>query len=163
MDKSVIRCGRPYVTILLRLLLGGVFLYAAYTKLREPWEVFAMSIAAYGLLPEWGVWAAARMLPWLELVLAVVIISGYGLRYSSLATTGLLGIFFAVMLYSFAKGMGIDCGCFGPGDALGPRSLLRDGALLAASILLTFLALGGRGSSAAKAREMQSPLLKETS
>ena len=155
MDNNVLRRGRPHVIIFLRLVLGGVMLYAAYTKLREPWQVFAMSIAAYGLLPEWAVWVAARALPWLELVLAVVIISGYGLRYSSLAITGLLGIFFAVMLYSFARGMGIDCGCFGPGDALGPRSLLRDGVLLAASILLTFLCFHGRAMGNPDGRKIQ--------
>jgi uncharacterized membrane protein YphA (DoxX/SURF4 family) len=143
------------VIIFLRLVLGGVMLYAAYTKLREPWQVFAMSIAAYGLLPEWAVWVAARALRWLELVLAVVIISGYGLRYSSLAITGLLGIFFVVMLSSFARGMGIDCGCFGPGDALGPRSLLRDGVLLAASILLTLLVFCGGAMGAADGRKIQ--------
>jgi putative oxidoreductase len=154
MDNNGFRRRRPQVIIFLRLLLGGVLLYAAYTKLREPWQVFAMSIAAYGLLPEWAVWVTARTLPWLELLLAAVIISGYGLRFSSLAITGLLGTFFAVMLYSFARVMGIDCGCFGPGDALGSRTLLRDGALLAASILLTFLAFS---SHAAGARKIQEP------
>lgn len=138
---------RRYLTISLRFLLGAVLLYAAYTKLREPWEVFAMSIAAYGLLPEWAVWMAARSLPWLELALGVLIITGCGLPHASLAVSGLLSIFFAVMLYSFAKGMAIDCGCFGSGEALGPSTLLRDGVLLAASTLLTVLCFRARGEA----------------
>ena len=113
---------RRYLAIVLRLLLGGVLLYAAYTKLRDPWEVFAMSIAAYGLLPEWAVLVAARTLPWLEVALGGLVIGGYALRYTSLAITGLLGTFLAIMLFSFARGLGIDCGCFGPGEALGPRT-----------------------------------------
>jgi hypothetical protein len=45
------------------------------------------------------------------------------------------------MLWAFAKGMAIDCGCFGPGDMIGPRTLMRDGALLAISGTLTVLAM----------------------
>ena len=40
--------------LVLRLLLAAVFLYAAYTKLRVSWLVFAMSVDSYHLLPEWG-------------------------------------------------------------------------------------------------------------
>lgn len=138
---------RRYLTITLRFVLGAVLLYAAYAKLREPWQVFAMSIAGYGLLPEWGVLVAARSLPWVELALGVLIVTGYGLRHASLAVSGLLFLFFAVMLYSFAKGMAIDCGCFGSGEVLGPGTLLRDGALLAASVLLTVLCFRTRSAT----------------
>ena len=41
-----------WVRLLLRLMLAVVFLYAAWTKLRQPWLVFALSIDAYQLLPE---------------------------------------------------------------------------------------------------------------
>ncbi len=153
---------RRYLVIVLRVLLGGVLLYAAYTKLRDPWEVFAMSIAAYGLLPEWAVLVAARTLPWLEAVLGVLVINGYALRYTSLAITGLLGTFFGVMLFSFARGLGIDCGCFGPGETLGPRTLLRDGVLLAISALLTVLCFRARPAGGTGARETESATTKET-
>ncbi|MCL4489273.1 MAG: DoxX family membrane protein [Chloroflexi bacterium] len=141
---------RRNVTIGLRLLLGGVLLYAAYTKIRDPWEVFAMSVASYGLLPEWAVLVVARSLPWLEVMLGLFVISGYALRYASLATTVLLGTFFAAMLFTFARGLGIDCGCFGPGEALGPRTLMRDGVLLASSVLLTVLCSGRVGRETPK-------------
>jgi uncharacterized membrane protein YphA (DoxX/SURF4 family) len=153
---------RRYLAIVLRLLLGGVLLYAAYTKIRDPWEVFAMSIAAYGLLPEWTVLVAARTLPWLEAVLGVLVIRGYALRYTSLAITGLLGTFFGVMLFSFARGLGIDCGCFGPGETLGPRTLLRDGVLLAASTLLTVLCFRARPAGETGTRDTEPATTKET-
>lgn len=153
---------RRYLAIVLRLLVGGVLLYAAYTKLRDPWEVFAMSIAAYGLLPEWAVLMAARTLPWLEAALGILVISGYAARYTALAITGLLGAFFAVMLFSFAKGLEIDCGCFGSGEALGPRTLLRDGLLLAASTLLTVLCFRARHSVETTAPEIEPATTKET-
>ena len=76
------------VILALRLLLGAVFVYAAYTKLRQSWLLFALSIDSYQLLPEWAVFALARTLPWLELALGVLLIAGVWLRYLSIAATG---------------------------------------------------------------------------
>ena len=44
------------------------------------------------------------------------------------------------MVHSYAKGMKIDCACFGFGEAIGPATLTRDAILLALSITLTILA-----------------------
>ena len=128
------------ITLVLRILLAGVFLYAAYTKLRQPWLLFAMSIDAYGLLPEWGVLTTARVLPWLELAIGVLLLTGVGLRVVSAVAVALLGVFFGIMLLSFGKGMGIDCGCFGVGEALTLKSLARDGVLLLSAGVLCVLA-----------------------
>jgi hypothetical protein len=48
-------------------------------------------------------------------------------------------LFFAVMLVQYFRGAGIDCGCFGVGEALSAKTLLRDGALLAAALALVVL------------------------
>jgi uncharacterized membrane protein YphA (DoxX/SURF4 family) len=153
---------RRCLTIVLRLLLGGVLLYAAYVKIRAPWEEFAMAIAAYGLLPEWAVYAVARTLPLLELVLGVLLLSGYALGRTALVTTGLLGAFFGIMLVTFARRLTIDCGCFGPGEALGPRTLLRDGLLLAASVLLTALCFPVSSALKARLQDTEPTTIKET-
>lgn len=129
-----------------RLVLGAVFLYAAYTKLRQPWLVFAMAIDAYQLLPSWAVLLLARAIPWVELVLGVLLLSGFLLRYVAAFASGLLSVFFAVMVRSYVKGLGIDCGCFGVGEALGPATLARDGALVALSIALAVFAFRQRNS-----------------
>ena len=125
--------------LILRLLLGAVFIYAAYTKLRQSWLLFALSIDSYQLLPEWAVFALARTLPWLELALGVLLIAGVALRFLSIVATAILGLFFTVMLVSYFRGAGIDCGCFGVGEALSVKTLLRDGVLLAAAISLVIL------------------------
>jgi putative oxidoreductase len=130
---------RKYATILLRLTIGVVFLYAAYTKLRD--ALFAMSVDSYKILPEWAVLVVARALPWFELALGVVLMSGVALRHASLVAAGLLGVFFTLMIVSYARGLTIDCGCFGPGEALGPKTLLRDGTLLSLAIVLAVLAM----------------------
>src|SRR5229473_1033953 len=125
--------------LLLRLALGAIFVYAAYTKLRQSWLLFALSIDSYQLLPEWGVLALARTLPWLEFAVGVLLTGGVWLRYTSVAATLLLALFFGVMVWSYARGAGIDCGCFGVGEALSLRTLARDGALLLASVVLIVL------------------------
>jgi uncharacterized membrane protein YphA (DoxX/SURF4 family) len=123
--------------LILRLVLGAIFLYAAWTKLRQSYLIFAMSIDAYQLLPEWAVLAVARTLPWFELVVGVLLMVGYKLRWASTAASGLLLMFFALMLRSYIQGEGIDCGCFGVGEAISPKTLLRDGSMLAGALLLT--------------------------
>jgi uncharacterized membrane protein YphA (DoxX/SURF4 family) len=125
--------------LVLRLALGAVFVYAAYTKLRQSWLLFALSIDSYQLLPEWGVLALARVLPWLELAVGLLLLGGVWLRYVSIAATLLLALFFGVMVWSYARGAGIDCGCFGVGEALSLKTLARDGALLLASVALIAL------------------------
>jgi putative oxidoreductase len=124
---------RRWLPIGLRLLLAAVFIYAAYSKLRQPWLVFAMSVDAYRILPEWAVIGVARILPWSELLIGILLLCGFFLRYTSLFATALLLLFFVLMLRSYGKGMGIDCGCFGFGEPLSVTTLLRDGALLACS------------------------------
>lgn len=123
-----------------RLILGAVFLYAAYTKLNAPWLVFAVSINSYQVVPLNLIEPIARTLPWFELVLGLLLLSGFLLRWVGVVCSGLLGFFFVLMIRSFAIGLQIDCGCFGPGEALGPKTLVRDGTLLALSIAVTVVA-----------------------
>jgi putative oxidoreductase len=131
---------RARMALGLRLLLGTVFIYAAYSKLRQSWLLFALSIDSYQLLPEWAVYAVARTLPWLELALGVLLMAGVWLRYLATVADGILAVFFTMMVVSYFRGAGIDCGCFGVGEALSARTLVRDGVLLAAALTLVLLA-----------------------
>ena len=126
--------------LLLRIGLAGVFIFAAWIKLREPWMLFAISIDNYHILPEWGVNLVARTLPWLELAIGLLLLSGFWMRISTVATSALLALFFGMMVRAYVHGEAIDCGCFGPGEAISPLTLLRDGSLLAGSLLLTVIA-----------------------
>ncbi len=133
---------RRWAVLILRVVLAGVFLYAAYSKLRQSWLLFAMAIDAYGLLPQWAVMTLARVLPWCELAVGVLLLTGFWLRQAAVAASALLVLFFAVMLRSYLKGLQIDCACFGLGEAISLKTLLRDGALLSSSVALTALAFG---------------------
>jgi uncharacterized membrane protein YphA (DoxX/SURF4 family) len=132
----------------LRVALGAVFLYAAWTKLRQPWELFAMSIDAYKVLPDWAVVVVARTLPWAELLIGLALMAGRWLRVSGGAASLLLLGFFVLMVRTYAKGMQIDCGCFGLGDPISARTLARDGTLLAGCLFLTWTSFRDRRKAA---------------
>jgi uncharacterized membrane protein YphA (DoxX/SURF4 family) len=120
-----------------RLILGAVFVYAGYVKLRQPWMLFAMSIESYQLVSDSLRDFLAQTLPWFELVLGLLLLTGLALRWTATVTAGLLVFFFCVMLHAFLKGMQIDCGCLGPNEKLGPWTLARDGALLTLALAVT--------------------------
>jgi uncharacterized membrane protein YphA (DoxX/SURF4 family) len=140
-----------FAGLILRVVLGGVFVYAAWLKLREPWALFAIAIDSYQVLPSWAVELVARGLPWCELLLGISLVAGLWRRASTLSTSLLLVVFFSLMIRAMLKGMQIDCGCFGPGERISWVTLLRDGGLLATSLLLTVIAFrpGPRPAAAA--------------
>jgi uncharacterized membrane protein YphA (DoxX/SURF4 family) len=128
-----------------RVLLGAIFIVAAYTKLHfdGAWHFgdyhffFAMAIDSYKLVPttlaEW----MARSLPWVELLLGVTLISGIGLRWSGLFATGLMTVFIVAMVHAYVLKLEIMCGCFGNNEKVGPLTLIRDSSLLVLALAVT--------------------------
>jgi uncharacterized membrane protein YphA (DoxX/SURF4 family) len=148
-DASRQATGKILLTIG-RIALAVIFIAAAYAKLKPqaavPWSMgsmrvslsmFAMQVDSYQLLPPAIVSPAAHFLPPFELFIGLWLLSGIALRYAALVTSLLLTVFFAVMVRSYFLGLEINCGCFGPGERLGPMTLLRDGSLLALAIAVT--------------------------
>jgi putative oxidoreductase len=146
-----------------RVALAAVFLFAAYSKLFQPTPhiatnaaFFALQVDSYRLLPTWAVPLVARTLPWLELGLGVLLLVGYPLRSVTVVTSALLLSFFSLMVRTYAMGLEINCGCFGPGETLGAKTLVRDGLLLALSLAVTlgaFIAARSKPPVAALAPE----------
>ena len=125
---------------LLRLGVGGLFAWAGVLKLRDP-AAFATDIANYQLFPALAPWGAAT-LPLIELVLglALILAPSAWRRGAALATAGLMAVFTAGIAQAVARGIRIECGCFG--GASGPVTswtIARDLALLAAAIALVVL------------------------
>jgi len=105
---------RRWLPVAGRLGLAAIFLYAGYAKLREPWLQFAISIDSFKAVPESWLEPMARLLPWCEVALGIALLSGILARWFSLIATLMLGLFFSVGVRAFAKGLTVDCGCFGP-------------------------------------------------
>jgi uncharacterized membrane protein YphA (DoxX/SURF4 family) len=125
------------VALALRVILGAIFVYAAWLKLQDSWRIFAMDIDAYKILPSiFWVEFVARSLPWFELILGVWLITGFWLRGSATITALLMTGFLGLMIWAHFKGLEINCGCFGTGEKISWLTMLRDGSLLAGALLL---------------------------
>jgi uncharacterized membrane protein YphA (DoxX/SURF4 family) len=129
-----------WLTFAGRVALGGVLLYAGYVKLQMHWISFAAQIEAYKLswLSADQIVLIAKTLPWFEVALGAALWIGVGARWFAGLASLLLLFFFVILVRSYALGMDIDCGCFGPGDRLTWKTLVRDGLLLAGSFAVTW-------------------------
>ncbi len=138
--------------LVLRLALGAVFVYAAWVKLSTPWELFALAITSYKTaLPLSAVEIVARTLPWLEMALGVLLMSGIWLRLSSAVSSILLVGFMGLIIRARIMGLEISCGCFSNDEPISFWTVLRDGSLLAGSLLLTAYAFRGTGGRSRRA------------
>ncbi len=131
----------PWLGLLVRLVLAGVFLVAGALKLPDPDESLR-AVRAYRLLPEALVPAVGYGLPVLEVVLALLLLAGLATRLGAVVSAVLLVLFIVGVSSAAARGLTIDCGCFGGGGDVAAdetrytEEIVRDVALLAGALLL---------------------------
>lgn len=120
-----------------RVLLGAVFCYAAVLKIADPVS-FAGSVAAYQILPYFGGYLAAAVLPFIELTCGVLLICGIRVRGSALVIAFLNVVFIIALSSAILRGLDIDCGCFKQGGAKTTpwTALLRDVVFLAMAVFV---------------------------
>ncbi len=130
-----------------RCFLAGVFLFSGYVKLQSPLQ-FAAAISGYQLLPENLVFPLATYLPWAELGLGVLLLTGWKIRYVASASACLLTVFIIVLAITYSRGIDADCGCFSFGQKISPLTITRDVLILLPAIFLVFEArfVGRRNS-----------------
>jgi uncharacterized membrane protein YphA (DoxX/SURF4 family) len=124
------------LAILARLALAAIFIYSAYAKLKDPWYVFAASIDSYRLVPAGATIWMAKGLPWVELILGILLVIGFKTRWLAIICGLLLLGFWSSMLRAYLLGMDIDCGCFGPGERISIKTLLRDSLMVILSAVV---------------------------
>jgi putative oxidoreductase len=120
---------KHWFLLALRLALGGVFLYAGTTKVVNP-QAFADSIATFKILPPQLINIVALGLPPFEILLGLMLISGWKSRAASLAVAGLAVIFGIALGQALARGLAVDCGCFGSGEPSTPKTWASFGRAL---------------------------------
>ena len=108
-----------------RLLLAGIFIYSGYVKIQAPLQ-FSAAISGYKLVPDSLVLPLATYLPWLELALGALLLSGWKIRYVAVGAAALLFSFTVILTVTYLRGIEADCGCFGFGDRITPRTIARD-------------------------------------
>lgn len=124
-----------------RLGLAAVWLVSGAIKAADPNQTYA-AVLAYRVLPAGVVGPVAAVLPFLELAFGLLILLGIGHRVMGVLSGLLLLIYIAGVAQSWARGLSIDCGCFGGGGNVPagqtqyPQEILRDIGFLALSVWL---------------------------
>lgn len=122
---------RALLLLGLRLLMGVAFAYAGAAKAIDP-QHFADSIATFQLLPRSMISIVALVLPFLEIVVGTALIIGWQLRLIAPLVFAMIAVFSLAILSAIARGIQVECGCFGEGTpapwsnwyALGRNALL---------------------------------------
>lgn len=127
--------------LLARAVLGGVLLVAGLLKVGHL-ETSARSVRAYQLLPYDVAGAVGYGLPILEIAVAVLLILGLYTRAAACVAALLMVVFVAGIASAWARGLSIDCGCFGNGGTIAasqtqyPQEIARDLGLLLCAVWL---------------------------
>lgn len=132
---------RDLIGLLLRLVLGGVVLAAGLLKVAHP-EASARAVRAYQLLPYDVAGTVGYALPVLEIAVGAMLVLGLFTRVCAVIGGLLMAVFVAGIASAWARGLSIDCGCFGNGGTIGaaqtqyPQEIARDVGLFACAVWL---------------------------
>jgi putative oxidoreductase len=122
----------------LRMSIGAVFVYAGVMKWMDPAQ-FADNIASFRILPDSAINVLAMGLPPTEILAGLMMIFGWHHLTANLAILMLTAIFAVALAQGLARGLQIDCGCFGVGEPSPIKtwiSLGRDILLFAVSLMI---------------------------
>lgn len=124
-----------------RLTLGGVLFAAGWLKVFTPAKS-QMAVRAYEVLPISVANFFGIALPWFEVGLGILLILGIAVRLSAILGGALMVLFIAAISQAWARGLSIDCGCFGGGGTVEPgqtkylSEILRDTGLALLALYL---------------------------
>ena len=130
---------QPWLTTVARLVLGGVLVAAGTLKIPHP-DKSAMAVRAYELLPTSIATVFGYSLPWVEVGIGLLLIVGVAVKINAAIGTFLMVLFVIAISQAWARGLSIDCGCFGNGGQIDPsktrylEEILRDIGLAIAGL-----------------------------
>lgn len=133
---------KKYVLMILRFILGLVFLFACWDKILHP-KAFAEVVYNYQILPGPLINFTSMVLPVLELFMAVCLIFGIWLPGTLFLANVLLAVFFSALIFNLVRGLDVHCGCFST-DGSGEKQvsmagyIFRDLVFMAIALFLMF-------------------------
>ena len=127
----------PYVTTILRIFIGFVFIYASIEKILDP-AYFAGTIRNYQIVPDAITNLVAIILPWLELICGILLLAGFWHQTAAFILTLLMVAFIIAILSAIFRGLDIECGCFGSGSSANWTRIIEDLFLLSFSLQILF-------------------------
>lgn len=130
-----------YLQIALRLIIGGIFVYASIDKISNPGD-FAKAVKNYDMLPLNLVNFMAIVIPMVELVAGLMLIFGIYVKGSAASISILLVVFLIGLTQALIRGLDINCGCFSL-DTTSSKSdivirIVQDIFMLIGSLVITF-------------------------
>lgn len=131
---------RPWLSTVVRLALAAIWIWAAWSKLGSPRE-FVQAVRAYDATPEWLAKAIGYGLPVLELCLGILLVLGVAVRVAAAVSAVLFVVFLIGLVQAAARGLQLECGCFGGGGQSSGGTqytldILRDIGLLVLAVFL---------------------------
>jgi uncharacterized membrane protein YphA (DoxX/SURF4 family) len=139
--------GQPWLSLIVRLVLAGVFLVAGGLKVGDL-ESNGRAVVAYQLMPNDVAVTVGMIQPFLEIGLGLLLLAGLATRICAWLSAIAMVIFISGIASAWARGLNIDCGCFSKGGelALGETpnylpSILWDVLYLALAIFLIIFPL----------------------
>jgi uncharacterized membrane protein YphA (DoxX/SURF4 family) len=133
---------RLWLCTIARVALGAVWVAAGAAKITDL-NASVRAVRAYQLLPEIAAQVVGAGLPAVEILLGVLLIAGAGVRAGAVVSAVLMTAFIVGIGSAWARGLRIDCGCFGSGGNLAAGEnptygweLARDGGLFLLAALL---------------------------
>lgn len=125
------------IQVMMRLVLGGVFLWAGIVKIPDL-ELFSYTVRAYHLLPDFLILPVTILVPYLECVIGLCLILGFWTQASLLIASSLLITFAGALGTKIYQGVNMSCGCFGFGAERGSLEwvLAQDVLLLSFALVL---------------------------
>jgi len=100
-----------YFQIVIRVIIGAVFIYASVNKLFNPAD-FAKAILRYDMAPLFIINFMAITIPWIEFAIGIFLIFGIMKKPVSLMGALSLVLFIFALISAYARGLDISCGCF---------------------------------------------------
>lgn len=133
----------PWISTLARLIVGGVLLVAGALKVIDL-SSSVVTVQAYELVSGRTAHVIGWVLPFVEVGLGLLLIAGLFTRIVAVIAAAQVVVFIIAVVSVAARGLSIDCGCFGgggpvsPGDTHYGLEILRDLGLLALSCWLVW-------------------------
>jgi uncharacterized membrane protein YphA (DoxX/SURF4 family) len=107
--------GKNMIEISLRVVLGALFIWAGTMKVLDV-SSFVETVGYFKIAPfdaaPWDMWLG-YMLPVFEIIVGAALILGVLLKGAMVSVLVLTAGFLAAVISAHARGLNIECGCFG--------------------------------------------------
>lgn len=139
--KNWIEKFSPWIGLISRLVLGGVLFAAGYLKIGAL-DKSQMAVRAYELLPIGFANFLGIALPYVEIAMGILLIIGAFTKYMAIGSAIIMFAFIVAISQAWARGLTIDCGCFGGGGQVAAnetkylQEIIRDAGLVLLSLFL---------------------------